>query len=145
MYRLGSVRPSPIDSAVLSQPRSRRIISIEQNKTRKPNNLWGCEKRHSAQVNVQIRCIKWSKRSGTETLEMDSSHYPEASRQHYTTGLSLEPPRGTEKRSMEKYMVPRSGSRCQRNRVQLGTIVGVGSGGIMLAAYSPKSGDGGFD
>ena len=68
-----------------------------------------------------------------EMMEMDWSHFPQAGQQHYTTSLDLEPREANEKRTTEKYVVQGSGSRCQRNGIQLETIGKVCSGLECLA------------
>ena len=77
----------------------------------------------------------------TETMEIDWSHSQQASRQHCTTSLNLESRGEREKRTTEKHVASRPGSRRQRNWVRdscrdcLRTGV---PGGVMLAVYAPE-------
>ena len=84
-----------------------------------------------------------------ETLEMDWSHSPQASRQHYTTSLNMEFIGEKQKRTTEKHMAPRSGSGRQRNWLHLETVGEVGSGpeslGSHVGGLCPRRGDEGFD
>ena len=65
-------------------------------------------------------------------LEMDWSHHPQTSREHYTTSLILES-RGKGKETTEKHVAPNSGSRRQRNWIYLETAGEIGSGPVCLA------------
>ena len=62
-----------------------------------------------------------------ETPDMDWSHFPQASRQHYTTRLNEEYRREKKKRMTEWRMAPQSGRRRQRNWIDLETVGEIGS------------------
>ena len=98
----------------------RRILGAWWHETIKPSVMNGCG-------NVHVGCLG---RAGdpTEALEMDWPYSPQASRQHYTTSLNQESCWKKEKRTTEKRIAPRSGSRRQRNWIQLETHRGIGSG-----------------
>ena len=79
----------------------------------------------------------------TETMAMDWSHSLQAIRQHCMTSLNLESRGEKEKRTIEKHLAPRSGSRVSNKldtakdnwRCWLGTRI---PDGILLAAYAPE-------
>ena len=76
--------------------------------------------------NVHVRC--WSSRRADRDLEMDWSNSPQAGLQHYVTNLNMEPWWEKETRTTDKHVAMWSGSRHQRNGMQLETIGKIGPG-----------------